>query len=284
MSKGKTKLEGCFHEKGEEEMELVIWIVYLIITVTGGGLMLLIPVPDPIRGIGLSVYRQVCTSILCIYIFRQYLCKTGGVRVFRKKELKCCIWAIVIGVGICLGHRIFFLIFKDFVERSFHDIEAVVSLQDQAVFFTTVPGILYVTLLGPVTEEIFFRGIIFPVARQRRGNLYAIMISSLLFAVMHFNGIQFISALFMGVVVGYAVVLTDNVYIGVVIHVVNNAFSLFNANFLNRFWGSMGVVQIAVGIILLLFGCLMLWRETGGVKGNGQDYNKTWINPHVKRI
>ena len=265
-------------------MEFAIWIVYIIIVYVMQTLTAVIPVSDPMWQVGLSLYSQVGANILCIYIFRQYLCKTGGVRVFRKKELKCCIWAIVIGVGICLGHRIFFLIFRDFVERSFHDIEAVVSLQDQAVFFTTVPGILYVTLLGPVTEEIFFRGIIFPVAAQRRGNLYAIMISSLLFAVMHFNGIQFISALFMGVVVGYAVVLTDNVYIGVVIHVVNNAFSLFNANFLNRFWGSMGFVQIAVGIILLLFGCLMLWRETGGVKGNWQDSNKTWINPHVKRI
>jgi len=137
---------------------------------------------------------------------------------------------------------------------------------DQALFLATVPGMLYETLLGPITEEFIFRGIIFPVARQKRGNLYAIIISSIFFALGHFNGVQFITALFMGAVIGYAVILTDNIYIGVVIHVVNNSFSLFNVNILNRFWGlnySQTLIQVSVGCMLLLFGILMLRREAG---------------------
>lgn len=123
---------------------------------------------------------------------------------------------------------------------------------------------LYEALLAPVTEEIFCRGIIFPVARQKRGNLYAVIVSSILFALVHFNGVQFISALFMGVVIGYAIILTDNVYIGVVIHAVNNSFSIFNRDILNKIWGldyGHALVSIFIGIILFIFGVLMLRRE-----------------------
>lgn len=154
-------------------------------------------------------------------------------------------------------------VFWSFVMQSLRDIgEAAMS--SQAAFLNTFPGILYESLLGPVTEEIFFRGIIFHVARKKRGNLYAVLISSFLFAIGHLNGIQFLSALFMGVVIGYAVILTDNVYIGIVIHVVNNTFSIFNSHVINKLWNLEGGVVFApvcFGILLLAFGVLMLRRE-----------------------
>lgn len=130
---------------------------------------------------------------------------------------------------------------------------------------STVPGIIYEALLAPITEELVLRGIIFPVARQKRGNLYAIIISSIFFALPHMNGIQFISAMFMGVIIGYTIILTDNVYIGVVIHAVNNSFSFFNIYVLDKVWGTnsgYGVIPMPVGIILLIFGLLMLRWET----------------------
>lgn len=252
-------------------MEFMIWIVLMTITIVGHGLMWLIPISNPLWRIGLSAYSQVCINILCIYIFRQYLCNTTAARLLSKKNLKYCMWAIVIGIGVCLGHRIFFLFFWNFVEQSLEEIgEAVITIQDQAIFYTTVPGMLYEALLAPVTEEIFCRGIIFPVARQKRGNLYAVIVSSILFALVHFNGVQFISALFMGVVIGYAIILTDNVYIGVVIHAVNNSFSIFNRDILNKIWGldyGHALVSIFIGIILFIFGVLMLRRESYKDKG-----------------
>ena len=133
------------------------------------------------------------------------------------------------GGGVCLGHRI-----------------------------------LYTSFLAPITEEIFFHGIIFNTARKKHSNLYAIIISSLLFAIGHMNGIQFISGMFMGIVIECAIILTDNVYIGIIIHVANNAFSLINANLLNSIWGQeywQVYVQMFVGIIMLVIGFFMLWRE-----------------------
>ena len=246
-------------------MEFTIWIVYMIIVYVMQTLTAVIPVSDPMWRVGLGRYSWIGASILCIYIFRKYLCHKNGIRLIGKKGLKYCVLATVIGIGVCLGHRIFFWIFKGFVEQSLRDIGEVV-LTNGEMFSATVPGILYVALLAPVTEELVLRGIIFPVARQKRGNLYAIIISSIFFALIHMNGIQLITGLFMGAIIGYAIILTDNVYIGIIIHAVNNSFSFFNIYVLDKVWGmdsGYGFIQMPVGITLLIFGLLMLRWETG---------------------
>ena len=255
-------------DKGGYGMEFTVLIVYMIIANVLHTLMGVIPVSDPMWRVGLSLYSQIGANILCIYIFRKYLYHKNGLRLISKKGLKCCVWATVIGIGVCLGHRIFLLLFIGFVEQSLMDIGEVV-ITNQVMILATVPGILYEALLGPVTEELVLRGIIFPVARQKRGNLYAIIISSIFFALTHMNGIQLISGLFMGVIIGYAIVLTDNVYIGIIIHAVNNSFSLFNAGVLNdKVWSMYsdgGFIQIVVGIIILIIGILMLrWEMDRG--------------------
>lgn len=245
-------------------MEFIIWFVLRFIIFALGILVGAIPISDPTWKTGLGYYSMLCANILFIYIFRKYLCNPGKMRLFSGKSLKCCMWAVVIGVGVCLGHRIFFLIFLEFSVQSVQEIGETV-LTNLAMFTATVPGILYEAFLEPAAEEVCFRGIIFPVAREKHGNLYAVIVSTLLFAFTHGNGLQFISSLFMGVVIGYVVILTGNVYIGIIIHVVNNSFSVFMSNILNEVWNVHGYIQIIFGIIILIFGILMLRRETGGV-------------------
>lgn len=245
-------------------MEFVIWMVYITIFAAIHLLVGMIPVSDPMWVSVLSSSSQAFIFILTIYIFRSYLCKADSLRSFSRKELKYCMWAVVIGVGICLGHRILFFLFFDFVVHSLEDIGEVV-ISRQTAFAGTFLGLLYGGLIMPVIEEIFFRGVIFHTARQKRGNLYAVLISSFLFAIGHFNGVQFISGIFMGLIIGYAIVLTGNVYIGVVIHVANNSFSYLNIHVLNKLWNleeEFIMAPIWLGILLLVFGILMLRRET----------------------
>ena len=219
-------------------MEIIIWLTFEIIFFTVHFFLSLIPISNPIGRVAVTLYSQVFVNVLAIYIFRRHLCKTDAIPLFKRKNLKCVLWTAIIGVGVCLGHRI-----------------------------------LYTSFLAPITEEIFFHGIIFNTARKKHSNLYAIIISSLLFAIGHMNGIQFISGMFMGIVIGCAIILTDNVYIGIIIHVANNAFSLISANLLNSIWGQeywQVYVQMFVGIIMLVIGFFMLWRENINKYPNGK--------------
>ena len=219
-------------------MEIIIWLTFEIIFFTVHFFLSLIPISNPIGRVAVTLYSQVFVNVLAIYIFRRHLCKTDAIPLFKRKNLKCVLWTAIIGGGVCLGHRI-----------------------------------LYTSFLAPITEEIFFHGIIFNTARKKHSNLYAIIISSLLFAIGHMNGIQFISGMFMGLVIECAIILSDNVYIGIIIHVANNAFSLINANLLNSIWGQeywQVYVQMFVGIIMLVIGFFMLWRENINKYPNGK--------------
>ena len=133
-------------------MELVIWVVFETICVLAHLLMSMIQVADPVWGWTLSAYSQVFITLISIYIFRSYLCKEPALCSLGRKELKYCVWAAVIGVGICLGHRALLLFFLDFVEKSLRDIGGV-SISNNAVFVNTLPGILHEALLGPATEQ-----------------------------------------------------------------------------------------------------------------------------------
>lgn len=58
-------------------------------------------------------------------------------------------------------------------------------------------------VVGPVTEELLFRGLILHGFLQNYGRRKALLVSALLFALFHLNPWQFLGALAMGLVLGW---------------------------------------------------------------------------------
>lgn len=80
---------------------------------------------------------------------------------------------------------------------------------------------LMVVILAPLIEEVVFRGVIMGDA-GRFGAVFAILFSSLVFAVMH-GTIEQIPAVFpLAILIGAAVVISDSIWTGVFIHFLNN--------------------------------------------------------------
>lgn len=79
-------------------------------------------------------------------------------------------------------------------------------------------------IITPIIEEFVFRGAIFQSMR-RFGDSFALMISSLLFALFHLNLVQAPNAFLMGLVIGYSVLYSGSLWVGVIIHAVNNSLS-----------------------------------------------------------
>lgn len=126
---------------------------------------------------------------------------------------------------------------------------------------TSISMFLYASLLGPAAEEIVYRGFVMQSLRNC-GKIYAIIVSSLIFGVMHANFIQGIFAFCVGTVLAY-VTLEYSIYWAILLHVINNfvmgdlwtyLISIFSEN-----------VQAALnwGITIMLFagGLIVLWRN-----------------------
>lgn len=85
----------------------------------------------------------------------------------------------------------------------------------------TVPLALYVTCLGPLAEELFFRGMILP-RMTRFGQKTALIFSALLFALYHVNLYQFFYAFGLGLLLGSLYLKTGSVRTGFVLHAAVN--------------------------------------------------------------
>lgn len=82
-----------------------------------------------------------------------------------------------------------------------------------------------IAVVPPLVEEFAIRGAVMTPLR-RYGDKFAILASSLFFAVLHGNLIQAPFALIAGIAIGYAVCITNSLWTGVLIHFANNFYSV----------------------------------------------------------
>lgn len=60
---------------------------------------------------------------------------------------------------------------------------------------------------------------------RRFGDSFALILSAILFAMFHGNLVQAPNAFLMGLVIGYFVLYSGSLWVGVIIHMVNNILS-----------------------------------------------------------
>lgn len=76
-----------------------------------------------------------------------------------------------------------------------------------------------------VCEELLFRGVIASGLKQF-GFMVALIVSSVIFTLMHGNAEQTVHQFIIGIVVGYIFLKTGNLWLGVLIHFFNNFISI----------------------------------------------------------
>jgi uncharacterized protein len=91
--------------------------------------------------------------------------------------------------------------------------------------FSTWKGILAVVVIAPIVEEIIFRGLILRGFLKHYSVRKSIIISALLFGIVHMNPWQFVSASFAGIILGWWYVKTDSILGPVFGHALNNGMS-----------------------------------------------------------
>ena len=87
-----------------------------------------------------------------------------------------------------------------------------------------VAALVFMTVIAaPLTEEVFFRGLLQGALRDRFGPVRAVVISSLAFAVVHFQVVQFPALLVIGAVHALLVLATGRLGAALWSHVAFNA-------------------------------------------------------------
>lgn len=82
-----------------------------------------------------------------------------------------------------------------------------------------------VTLMTGLIEEFAYRGIML-TALRKYGDTFAVIASSFIFSIMHRNPISILNAFLLGVIMGYAVIITNSLWTSIIIHTLNNFQSI----------------------------------------------------------
>ena len=88
-------------------------------------------------------------------------------------------------------------------------------------------GVLTIVLLGPLSEEITFRHAMLGGMLRRGVNPWiAILVSSLLFGIIHWNPIQILFASALGVMLGILYTKSQSIVPSLLYHIINNGFAV----------------------------------------------------------
>lgn len=94
--------------------------------------------------------------------------------------------------------------------------------------------ILKVAIIAPLVEESIFRGIIMYGFMRNYPKAIAIFVSALLFALFHLNPWQFPATFLLGLMLGWLMVVTRNIFACIAGHAINNLLVLLSI----QYWAS----------------------------------------------
>jgi len=97
-----------------------------------------------------------------------------------------------------------------------------------------VTAFLSVVIVGPIVEEILFRGLVYGASERRLRAGGAICASSLTFALVHLQVVHLIPIFGIGLVLGWARWKTGSLGLPILIHVLNNGCSLLILRFFEQ--------------------------------------------------
>jgi uncharacterized protein len=99
--------------------------------------------------------------------------------------------------------------------------------------FVLAASFFLITLFGPFTEEVFFRGFLYGALRKSIGVLWAAVLSGLLFSLLHTNLMGFIPIMIFGIFLAYIREKTGSLVPSVIVHIAHNTI-LFGMMFFVR--------------------------------------------------
>lgn len=116
--------------------------------------------------------------------------------------------------------------------------------------------ILVVGIIGPICEELMFRGIVFHRLKDWVKPQAAIVISALLFGIYHGNIVQFFYATCMGVMLAIIYDKTGTLWISIVAHIAANLWSLFGSSFWSSLWQQIPAGMLC-GVMIEILLCVI---------------------------
>lgn len=186
---------------------------------------------------------------------------------FKKINWKAILLSIVIGLVVYVLNVMITTFFNAFLSVLGYQFSSGGTMTEYPIWLLFV-NILMTAILPGICEETAHRGMLLN-GFSAMGQKKALILSSLLFGLLHLNIEQFFYATLIGLLVGYITCITNSIYPAMIIHFMNNFTSVlmgyssfhklgleFGFNYLNTLISTnalLGMFVMVILIILFLF-------------------------------
>lgn len=186
------------------------------------------------RGLDLEAFRDSPWTLSCSLLLNAvivWLCMTKLKWTYRRgfKKIKASKWVYALVIALTIPSIYVVNVFSEIMNLPDTNKDLFTSIVQNPL------GIVTLTLAGPFTEELVFRmGIQNYLSRRGYAPWLAIIISSLLFAVVHGNPAQMPAAMMFGFLFGWLYWRSSCMWLSFTAHVINNAIAVASIIIMNK--------------------------------------------------
>lgn len=224
----------------------------------------------------MSSYVMPVSMLLSFVVIVAFLWKKGYLtedkQLYSPLTSGFLMWSLLLGISIiALEDALMILLsfLPDWMEQTFDAME------------TNLLGILCIAIIGPVVEELYFRGAIAKELLKQYTPVKAILLSGLLFGLIHFNPVQVVGASIMGILLGWLYYKSKSLMPCILIHIFNNSLAVYlNRTFpdVDYTWQLMGkpayMTMIAIAIVLAYVAFKSLLKEENNLHLNNNSHEE----------
>lgn len=159
-------------------------------------------------------------TIILPFIIYCIVKKENPFRMIRMKKIKFSTALLSVGIAIFSYPVVVLLnmVSMIFVEN------AMINVMPDVLQMGLIPGLILMALLPALVEETIFRGMIYNTYSKRRP-IIGILLSALLFGLMHMNFNQLPYALYLGIIMALVMEACDSIIAPMIVHFTMNATS-----------------------------------------------------------
>ena len=153
------------------------------------------------------------------------------------ENLKCVIWTPLIYL-ITIILLLFVGLLNQYLLTNFFDIE--IKPQEILEKFKELENSFEISIfvigsavIAPIYEELLFRGIIFPTLIQKTNFTIALVLSSLIFAVLHFHLSALLPLFVLSIILSITYLYTSTIWASISLHALFNLISIIAVKFIS---------------------------------------------------
>lgn len=169
-----------------------------------------------------GIIELLTLPLVIALLVKVFAIKTFERNIFKKTNKKKLIYLALLIISFRILYNSLLLPFILKIPVTETTQETFDSISSNIIFF-----ILSACICAPIIEEVLMRGIILNGFLNRFNPSFSIFLSSLIFAIIHFNLPQGINAFILGSIIGYIFYKTRSLYLCMFCHFINNSIAIF---------------------------------------------------------